>query len=68
MYYYNPNDRSPRRWAAAAAALYALLLAGGFAFATFELRPVERMQGDTILIDLTEPPVSEPPQPPRRPP
>ena len=66
MYYYNPNDRSPRRWAAAAAALYALLLAGGFAFATFELRPGERMQGDTILIDLTEPPVSEPPQPPRR--
>lgn len=66
MYYYNPNDRSPRRWAAAAAALYALLLAGGFAFATFELRPGERMQGDTILIDLTEPRVHEAPAPEER--
>ncbi len=65
MYYYNPNDRSPRRWATLAAALYVVVLGGLFAFVTFDFR-IDEAKEDTILIDLTEPPVVEPPRPPRR--
>lgn len=65
MYYYNPNDRSPRRWAVIAAALYALTLGGVFAFVSFDLQSVERVE-DTILVDFTEPPVPDPPAPPKR--
>lgn len=61
MHYYNPNDRKPRRWALAATALYASLLAAAFLFVTFDA-PASREQADnTIEIAFVEP---EPPQPP----
>ncbi len=65
MYYYNPNDRSPRRWAVIAAALYALTLGGAFAFVSFDFRTAERSE-EAILVDFTEPPVPEPPAPPKQ--
>ena len=62
MYYYDPEDRKPRRWAAIVLALYALALAVSFAFVSFDFR-VTQKPGDVILIDLTEPPAPEPPKP-----
>lgn len=64
MYYYDPDDRSPRRWAMIAAAAYALLLAGAFALVSFDFKPLAEKPGDTILVDFTEPPAPEPPKPP----
>ena len=64
MYYYDPNDKTPRRWAMIAAAAYALLLAASFALVSFDFRHIEEKPGDTILIDFTEPPAPEPPKPP----
>lgn len=64
MYYYNPNDGSPRRWALIAAVLYALTLGVAFAFVTFDFR-IDAPVGDTILVDFTEPPVPEPPARPK---
>lgn len=61
MQYYDPNDRTPRRWAVIAAAAYALLLAGAFALVSFDFRRIVEKPGDTILVDFTEPP--EPPRP-----
>lgn len=66
MYYYDPNDKSPRRWAMIAAAAYALLLAVSFALVSFDFRQIHDKPGDTILVDFTEPPKSEPPKPPVR--
>lgn len=63
MYYYDPNDRSPRRWAVIAAAAYALLLAVLFVFVSFDFRAIAEKPGDTILVDFTEPPLHEPPKP-----
>lgn len=62
MYYYDPEDRKPRRWAALVLALYALALAVSFAFVSFDFR-VAGKPDDVILIDLTEPPAPEPPRP-----
>lgn len=64
MDYYNPNDRSSRRWAVVAAVLYALVLGVSFAFVSFDFKFEERKIGDTIFVDFTEPPlpVPEPPQ------
>lgn len=59
MHYYDPENRTPRRWAAAAAAAYALLLAGAFALVSFDVTTVVVKPGDTILIDFSEP-VPEP--------
>ncbi len=54
MYYYDTEHRAPRRWAALATALYAVLLAVAFVVVSFE-RPVEIPQvADTMYIDLTE--------------
>ena len=64
MYYYDPDNRSPRRWAVIAAAAYGVLLAGSFALVTFDFAPALEKPGDTILVDFTEPPVAEPPKPP----
>ena len=63
MYYYDPNDRQPRRWAAIAAGAYALVLAVSFAVVSFDFSPALEKPGDTILVDFTEPPTPEPPRP-----
>lgn len=64
MQYYDPNDRSPRRWAMIAAAAYVLLLGGSFALVSFDFHRIEEKPGDTILVDFSEPPRPEPPKPP----
>ena len=64
MYYYDPDNKSPRRWAMIAAAAYVLLLAGSFALVSFDFAPALDKPGDTILVDFTEQPVPEPPKPP----
>ena len=64
MYYYDPDHKSPRRWAMIATAVYGVLLAGSFALVSFDFSPVTDKPGDTILVDFTEPPVPEPPRPP----
>lgn len=64
MYYYDPDNKSPRRWAMIAAAAYVLLLAGSFALVSFDFAPALDKPGDTILVDFTEPPVPEPSKPP----
>ena len=66
MYYYDPNDRTPRKWATVAAACYALLLVVAFALVSFDFRRIEEKPGDTIVIDFTEPPAPEPQRPPVR--
>ena len=57
MYYYDPDNKSPRRWAMIATAVYGVLLAGSFALVSFDFSPVTDKPGDTILVDFTEPPV-----------
>ena len=64
MYYYDPDNRSPRRWAIAAAAAYGILLAGSFALVRFDFTPALEKPGETILVDFTEPVEVEPPRPP----
>lgn len=64
MYYYDPDNKSPRRWAMIAAVAYVLLLVGSFALVSFDFTPALDKPGDTILVDFTEPPVPEPPKPP----
>ena len=64
MYYYDPDNKNPRRWAAVAAAVYCVLLAGSFALVSFDVSQAVEKPGDTILVDFTEPPVPEPPKPP----
>lgn len=64
MYYYDPDNRSPRRWAIVAAAVYGVLLAGSFAAVSFDFTPALEKPGDTILVDFTEPAPEEPPRPP----
>ena len=60
MYYYDPNDRKPRRWALVATAAYALLLVAGFVFVSFDFeRDIERIDS-MIQIEIVEP---EPPRP-----
>lgn len=63
MHYYDPNDRAPRRWAMIAAAAYALLLAGAFAFVRFDFRRIAEKPDATIEIEFVEP-APEPPRPP----
>lgn len=63
MYYYDPNDRSPRRWAVVAAALYAAVTGAAFAAVSFDFTPVVHKPGDTIFVEFVEPPVPDPPQP-----
>lgn len=63
MHYYDPDNKTPRRWAMIAAAAYGVLLVGSFALVSFDFSPALDKPGDTILIDFTEP-VPEPPRPP----
>jgi len=64
MYYYDPDNKNPRRWAMIAAGAYALLFAVSFAVVSFDFAPAPDKPGDTILVDFTEPPAPEPPRPP----
>lgn len=66
MYYYDPENKAPRRWALIAMAVYALVLVGSFALVSFDFTPVLEKPGDTILVDFTEPPVVEPTRPPQQ--
>jgi len=59
MYYYDPDNRAPRRWAIVAAASYAAVLAVAFVGVSFDFAPALEKPGDTIFVDFTEPP--EPP-------
>ena len=52
MYYYDPNRNDARRWAAVAAALYALLLAAAFLFVSFDLGLDRIVPGEGILVDF----------------
>lgn len=63
MYYYDPNDKAPRRWAVIAAAAYAVLLGLAFALVSFDFRQIHDKPGDTITIEFIEP-APEPPRPP----
>ena len=63
MYYYDPNDRKPRRWAVAAAVCYAAALAAVFRWVSFDFRPALEKPRDTIFVEFVEPPVPEAPQP-----
>ena len=59
MYYYDPDNKNPRRWAAVAAAVYCVLLAGSFALVSFDVSQAVEKPGDTILVDFTEPRVHD---------
>lgn len=65
MHYYDPNDRTPRRWALLITALYGAVLGVSFAFVSFDFRPPER-QLDEIVIEFIEPEPIKPTPPPRR--
>ena len=60
MYYYDPNDRGPRRWAVIALTLYASVLAIAFWFVSFDISRIVEKPNDTIEIEFLEP---EPPRP-----
>lgn len=66
MYYYDPNNKAPRRWATLAAVLYLLLVGGSFVWVTFDFRHIVKKRGDTILVDFVEPPAPVLPKPPVR--
>lgn len=66
MYYYDPDNKTPRRWAVIASAAYVVLLVGSFALVSFDFTPALEKPGDTILVDFTEPPVQVPPRRPVR--
>ena len=46
MYYYDPDNKSPRRWAMIATAVYGVLLAGSFALVSFDFSPVTDKPGE----------------------
>ena len=39
MHYYDPDNKTPRRWATIAAAAYGVLLVGSFALVSFDFTP-----------------------------
>lgn len=65
MYYYDPDDRRPRRWALTATAAYALLLAAAFVFVSFDFRHIVEKPDATLFVEFVEP-EPEPPRPPVR--
>lgn len=52
MYYYDPNRNDARRWAAVAAALYALAIVATFLFVSFDLGLDRIVPGEGILVDF----------------
>ena len=66
MYYYDPNDNRPTRWAALVTAVYLLVLGLSFAFVSFDFGKKESSAGDEILVEFLEPtPPPPPPAPPK---
>lgn len=64
MYYYDPNDRKPRRWALLALLFYAVVLTTAFVCVSFDFSEIVA-KPDTIEIELIEPEQEpERPQPP----
>lgn len=63
MYYYDPNDKRPFRWAAASAAAYVLSAAVAFACVSFDL-DAGCMTGDGIVVEFVEAEPVPPPEPP----
>lgn len=61
MVYYDPNDKSPRRWAILAAVIYGLLLGGSFLFVSFDMAKHKVRGANEIVIDFTPPVI--PPKP-----
>ena len=50
MYYYDPDNKSPRRWAMIATAVYGVLLAGSFALVSVcTMNRMRRTQYITLL-------------------
>ena len=64
MYYYDPNDKRPLRWACTAAAVYLLSVGLAFAFVSFDF-DAERMTGDEIIVDFVKPAPVPSPEPPK---
>ncbi len=52
MYYYDPNDRTSRRWGAIATACYALLLLAAFCLVRFDFGIETLRPGEGVLIDF----------------
>lgn len=66
MYYYDPNDKRPKMWAALAAATYVLVLGVSFAFVSFDFGKNQTSVGNEILVEFLEPaPPPPPPAPPK---
>lgn len=62
MYYYDPNDRKPRRWALLALLFYTSVLVVAFVFTSFDIsRIIEKP--DTIEIEFLEPEPQPQPEP-----
>ena len=66
MYYYDPNDHRPKRWAALAVALYAAVAGVAFGFVSFDFGNNPTSTGNEILVEFLEP--TPPPPPPPAPP
>ncbi len=62
MHYYDPNDRTPRRWALVAAVTYVSLLAILFAVVSFEVPKKRDLPGEVLAVEFVEP-LPEPPRP-----
>lgn len=65
MYYYEPNDKRPVRWAVLLTLLYAVVVVCAFLFVTFDIDEALRA-ADEIVVEFVEPePPVEQPEPPR---
>lgn len=66
MYYYDPNDKRPKQWAALATVIYALVFGVAFTFVSFDFGKNQISAGNEILVEFVEP--TPPPPPPPAPP
>lgn len=64
MYYYDPNDHRPKRWAALAVALYLAIAGVAFSVVSFDLGNNISSTGAEILVEFEEPITPPPPPPP----